>query len=176
VLLLTLVLLSAAASALSVSTFRLQDSAYVVVENPERNSITIQIYDKHGNLNQSVSGTDTKLVATITGSGTWTVKVLLNGTEYRTEYIGIGSIVDTGFKRALMDAFEGDLSIVAVVAMVGIGIFTATIGRYAGLPIFLAALGIFAYNGYLPAWMSYLVVLAAAFFLAVAIYRWTGGG
>jgi len=176
VLLVQFAMLTAAVNALDVKAFTLEDSAYVVVSNPEGNNITINVYDKHGVLNQSVSSTASVVSTTITGDGTWTVKVLLNGTEYTTEYLGIGSIVDTGFKRALLDLYNGDLSLVAIAILAGITIFGITVGRYAALPIFLVTVGILSTNGYLPSWTGYLVLLAAAFFLAQAIYRWTGGG
>jgi len=175
---LTLLMLGAAMSAahaLEISMFKLEDRAYVVVSNPGGNNITISVYDKHGKLNQSVSSTAATVKAVVSGEGTWTVRILLNGTVYATKYVGIGSIVDTGFKRALMDLYEGDLSLIAIAILAGVTIFGITVGRYAGLPLVLVTLGILAYNGYLPAWAGYLVLLAAAFFLARAIYIWTGG-
>jgi len=173
---LTMMLLMASeVYALSVDTFKFENTFYIVVNNSENNNVSINIYNQDGSLNTSYSSTASLIKVPFTGKGTFRAEILLNGTVYETKYFGLGSIINTGFKEMLMDAFEGDLSMVAVAVLAGVGLFSISIGRYAGLPVFLVAVGIFAQLGYLPAWMSYLIVLAAAFLFAVALYRWTGG-
>ena len=159
----------------TIDSFELDNTYYILIKNPEGQNITIQILDESLSAFDTYSSTATTIQYTFNQSGSWVANITADGVVVDTLYFGLGSIVDTGFKSTLMKAFEGDLSIVAAVAMLGITVFAISMGRYAGMPIFLVGLGFFAVHNYLPSWITYLVVLASAILFAIAIYRLTRG-
>ena len=158
-----------------IDAFKLSDTYYILIKNPEGQNITIQILDQNYNPVATYSSTATTIQYTFNQTGSWIANITADGTVIDTLYFGLGSIVDTGFKSMLVQAFKGDLFYPALFAMLGITIFAISMGRYAGMPIFLTGLGFFAYHNYLPSWLTYLVLLASAILFAIAIYRLTGG-
>ena len=177
--LLFLLLLIPSAYAISqgviIDSFELADTYYIFVNNPEGQNITIQILDDSLNVVDTYSSTATTIQYTFNQTGSWIANISADGVVIDTLYFGLGSIIDTGFKSTMQRAFEGDLTMIALAAMLGITFFAISMGRYAGVPIFLVGLGFFSYHNYLPSWMTYLVVLASAILFAIAIYRLTGG-
>ena len=159
----------------TVDSFKLDDTYYILINNPAGQNITIQILDDSLSVVDTYSSTATTIQYTFNQTGSWIANISADGVVIDTLYFGLGSIIDTGFKSTMQRAFEGDLTMIALAAMLGITFFAISMGRYAGVPIFLVGLGFFSYHNYLPSWMTYLVVLASAILFAIAIYRLTGG-
>ena len=160
-------------SPVTVTTAKPDSNTYVVsVKNPSNALVNITFYDADTNeQNESYQFTDDKKIIVFTNKGNWKMIVKVNGVVQETKYFGLGSIIDTGFKSMLQNAQFANLHVVAIGVLAVIGIFAATIGRYAGVPIIILAIGIFAMHHYIPAWVNYVILIVMAFMFATAIYK-----
>ena len=163
---------------ITVTTAKPDSNTYVVsVKNPSNAIVNITFYNANTNeQNESYQFTDSSKMIVFSHKGSWKMVVKVNGKVQETKYFGLGSIIDTGFKSMLQSSKFLSLHLVAIVTIVAIGIFAATIGRYAGVPIIILAIGIFAMHHYIPGWINYVILIVMAFLFATAIYKIIRGG
>ena len=174
VVLLTFILMLTAVHAINenpvVDFTKMQDTLYIFVTNPSNLNVTIYIYDRAtSQLNQTFSTTSSVDKFSFSSPGAWVANISIDGTVVEQRKFSIGTIFNTGFKDAVSDLFQGDLTVVGIVIMIGVGVWAASIGRYAGLPVVLGALGILTALNYFPAWMVWVLLLVVVVILAKAV-------
>lgn len=170
VILLSISTVHAISSEPTIRFVKIKDTMHIYIKNPSNLNVTIYIYSRLDNtLNTTFTTTDTTKKFAFSTPGAWTANVTVDGAVRDVEKFSIGTIFNTGFKNALKDMFKGDLTIVGVVIMIGVGVWAASIGRYAGLPVVLGALSILTALNYFPAWLLWVLIFVVAIILAKAL-------
>ena len=149
---------------------KLQDTMHIYIKNPSNLNVTIYIYNRFDNtLNTTFSTTNTVDKFKFSTPGAWTANITVDGAQRNVIKFSIGTIFNTGFKKALKDLFKGDLTLVGIVIMIGVGVWAASIGRYAGLPVVIGALSILTATNYFPSWLLWVLIFVIAIILAKAL-------
>ncbi len=144
---------------------------YIMITNPAGQNITTTIRNSDNNVIFTDSTTNTTVTYNIDQYGSYTVKISIAGVTLADGNFGftLGSVIDTGFKATLQKEFGTNLFLVGITILFGVALFGITIGRYVALPLVLATVGILSIYNYIPSWISYIIILIAAFMLAQAI-------
>ena len=164
-----------------VNSFLVNYTVYVSIKNPSQDTIYVNIIDYlTGNTINSTTLTDATALIPFNCSGYSRVKVTVSQNStlntIHVDVYTITTVLDTGFKDMLNDAFEGNLSVVGIIILLGFGLACISIGRYAGVPIILLVVSVLALYSYIPSWGFYIVVLVAVFVFAKAIHNLFVGG
>jgi len=151
---------------------------YIHIQNPDAATITVNIYDSSHNLIWTANSTNTTINYDFARYGVFSGEIVSGGFVINSFTFTIGSVFNSGFKSLMQKVFGTNMYLLGITVLFGIGIFTVTIGRYAGLPILLVALGILALNNFIPSWLIIIIILLGASVFAVALYRFLslGGG
>lgn len=155
---------------------KLSDNYVLTIQNPDQLSINTTFYNHNTReINESYVSNDKLLTYIFSNDGSWYVSVKVDGEEAFSDYFGLGSIFDSGFKATMGWAFDGNLYLIGVTILLGVSIFAVSIGRYAGLPLVVVTIGILSMENYMSTWINYIILLVAAFAFATGIYIAIGG-
>ena len=166
------------ASNIVVNQGSIYDIEYINIQNPDALPVTVNIYDSGNNLIWNATSSNTSINYNFARYGVFSAEVIANNYVISNFQFTIGSVFNSGFKSLMQKIFGKNMYLLGLTVLFGVGIFTITIGRYAGVPLLLVALGILALNNFIPSWLIYIIILVGASVFALALYRFLnlGGG
>lgn len=158
----------------SCAVVQLEGSFNVYVSNPSQDNITLTVREGDAVV-MSNSSTGEKILWTFTlQQGTYVVEISQEGagTIHRDVYT-VGSIFDSGFRDLVVEKLG--VKLLAATILFAVGMVAVAVGRYAGLPIFVAAVAIVGEHEFGASWLLVLLIIPAVAFFAYAVWKGLGG-